>query len=515
MLQIRIGLKRSRAAAILFISALLIASVSEAAVAHPLGNFTINHFAQIEARSDRITIRYVLDMAEIPAFQEMQLIDADGDGNTSGAELDRYLERASRSLGQGLMVTVDGAAMSLVLLSKSISTPPGAGGLPTLRIECSYSGEVRGGSRGTRRVRFENTNYQERLGWREMVVSGASGVAVFDSTAYGSGVSDELRSYPEDLLAAPLDERVAEFSFGGFAPPDSKTLLMRDGRPASQSRDRLAELIAVPEVTWGVALIGLLVAAALGGVHALSPGHGKTVVGAYLVGSRGTARHALFLGLTVTITHTVGVFALGLVTLVASEYILPEKLYPVLSLASGGVVLVIGMSLFIRRIKAAMAGGVRSHHHEHDHAHPHDHGHNHYHAHHHDGMPVHTHGGRAHSHLPPGGDGSGVTWRSLLALGISGGLLPCPSALVVLLSAISLNRVGYGLVLVVAFSVGLAATLTAVGLLFVYAGRLMKGSLGAGRLARALPVVSAFFITCAGLAICYEALLQAGVKLWG
>jgi ABC-type nickel/cobalt efflux system permease component RcnA len=263
--------------------------------------------------------------------------------------------------------------------------------------------------------------------------------------------------------------------------------------------------------------LGLLFAMMLGAVHALSPGHGKTVVGAYLVGSRGTARHAAFLGLTVTITHTAGVFALGLVTLLASQYIVPERIFPFLSLLSGAAVVTIGASLLIRRLRAAL--GQYSHNalHAHDghthahgdysHSHDYDHAAN-------DPTKPHAHDGRVHSHLPPGTDGSPVTWKSLLALGISGGILPCPSALVVLLAAISLHRVGYGLLLVLAFSIGLASVLTTVGLVFVYAKRLLRSSGALGRLSRTLPVASAFVITCAGLLICHEALTQSGINLF-
>ncbi|MEJ7713575.1 MAG: sulfite exporter TauE/SafE family protein [Pyrinomonadaceae bacterium] len=273
----------------------------------------------------------------------------------------------------------------------------------------------------------------------------------------------------------------------------------------------MGELIAVPELTLSLALFGLLVAAALGAAHAFSPGHGKTVVGAYLVGSRGTWQHAAFLGLTVTITHTAGVFALGLVTLFASQYVVPERLFPILSLVSGGIVVVIGLSLFVKRLRLALghAGHEHTHHHHHDHDAMTNHSHEH-----HDHSHVHSHGGSSHSHLPPGADNTPVSWRSLLALGISGGLLPCPSALVVLLSAIALHRVGYGLLLVIAFSIGLAATLTAIGLAFVYAGRLMKRSSAFERfqhLARIVPAASAFVIMCVGILICYEALIQAGV----
>jgi ABC-type nickel/cobalt efflux system permease component RcnA len=514
---------------VLVASSILLAAMAGSALAHPLGNFTINHFSHIEIGSDRIHIRYVLDMAEIPAFRELKLIDTDHDGTPSKEEMAGYLEKVVGQLSSGLSLSVDGSPVPLEIVSSNISTPAGAGGLATLRVECGFSGAVDGGSGRAHHLRFENINHRDLIGWREVVVSPAQGVAIFDSSAFGNGISDELRAYPEDLLAAPLDEATAELSFiKGTAPAGSKPLMTREGRVAQGSRDRFAELISVPSLTPGVALLGLLIAAALGSVHALSPGHGKTVVGAYLVGTRGTARHAAFLGLTVTITHTIGVFALGLITLFASQYIVPERLFPVLNLASGAIVLVIGLSLFTRRLRAALVHQRHDHahhYHGHDHVHHgHDHHHGHSHKHSHDGHDhvhhdhdhshhSHSHGGREHSHLPPGADGSPVTWKGLLALGISGGLLPCPSALVVLLSAISLNRVGYGLVLVIAFSVGLAATLTAVGLLFVYAGRLIKGSRISGRLARTLPVVSALVITCAGLVICYEALVQAGVKL--
>ncbi|HEU4932741.1 MAG TPA: hypothetical protein VFT48_11705, partial [Pyrinomonadaceae bacterium] len=383
----------------------------------------------------------------------------------------------------------------------------GAGGLQTMRLECDLVGVIPSSSfEVVHRLRFEDQNFSDRIGWREAIVSPLAGANVFNSSAYGNSITDELKAYPNDMFAAPLDERAVDLSFTrGAIPAGAQPLLARNGRPAAPTRDRLAELIAVPQLTLGVALFGLLIAVLLGGMHALSPGHGKTVVGAYLVGSRGSARHALFLGLTVTITHTAGVFALGVVTLLASQYVVPEQLFPVLSFLSGAIVVTIGASLLIRRARAAIGW------HSHDHAHT---GHSHdEHDHTSDPRVPHSHGGRSHSHLPPGADGSPVTWRSLLALGISGGILPCPSALVVLLAAISLHRVGYGLLLVLAFSAGLAGVLTIVGLAFVYAGRLLKSTGGLGRLARVLPVLSALVITCAGIAICYQALGQAGLKV--
>jgi ABC-type nickel/cobalt efflux system permease component RcnA len=507
---------------------LILCGCGVAAVAHPLGNFTVNSFARLRVEADGVRVRYVIDMAEIPTFQESQAMDENHDGSVSNDEAARYLERLAPRLIEGVVVTSDGERVPLRLTAKAISLPKGAGGLTTLRIECDFERVVSEGNEvgGAHRLRFEDTNYRERIGWREVVVEPASGVAIFDSTAFGSAVTDELKVYPQDTLAAPLDERVAELSWTrGDVPQGAVALRARDGRPTAESRDRFAELISVKELTPVVALLGLLLAAGLGALHAMSPGHGKTVVGAYLVGSRGTAKHAAFLGLTVTLTHTSSVFALGLLTLFASHYVLPEKLFPFLSFASGAIVLAIGLTLFVRRLRSAFVWSATAGHqqdshdhgdgHVHVHADASGHGHDHSHEHQHGGGTLtHSHGGREHSHLPPGADGSPLTWRSLFALGVSGGLLPCPSALVVMLSAISLGRVGYGLALILAFSVGLAATLTAVGLLFVYASRFVRGRrAGKGRLVKVLPVLSALVIACAGAAICYEALAQAGINL--
>lgn len=476
------------------------ASVADA---HPLGNFSTNHFTRIEVSADQIRLHYVIDMAEIPTFQELQRLNGNGNSVPSKAELDAYAAHVTERYKDGLLLFIDDARVPLRVLETHAKLA-GAGGLQTMRLECDLVGNFPSSSFGVvHRLRFEDQNYSDRIGWREAVVSPLVGTSVFNSSAYGNSISDELKAYPNDMFAAPLDERAMDLSFTrGGIPDGAQPLLVRSGSPVAAPRDRLAELIAVPQLTVGVALFGLLVAVLLGGLHALSPGHGKTVVGAYLVGSRGTARHALFLGLTVTITHTAGVFALGVVTLFASQYVVPEQLFPVLSLLSGAIVVTIGASLLIRRVRAAI--GWHSHDHTHDE-------HDHYHG--SDPRIPHSHGGRFHSHLPPGADGSPVTWRSLLVLGISGGILPCPSALVVLLAAISLHRVGYGLLLVLAFSAGMAGVLTIVGLAFVYAGRLLKSTDGFGRLARVLPVLSALVISCAGIAICYQALDQAGLKI--
>jgi len=485
----------------------IVAACGNKGFAHPLGNFTINHFSKIQVGHGRVQIHGVIDMAEIPTFQELQAIDTNGDGQTSEAELSRFVSLTAAPLAEQMILIVDGERVPLTVVAQKAKLPLGAGGLPTLRIELDLEGRFSANNE-VRSLTFEDRNYSDRIGWREIVVVPTSGLTIFNSTAYASGLSDELRSYPEGLLAAPLDERSAQLSFSsGAVPVDVRPLSTRAGRFAqAPARDRLAELISVPQLTPGLVLAGLLFAMILGAMHALSPGHGKTVVGAYLVGSRGTARHAAFLGLTVTITHTAGVFALGLITLLASEYVVPERLFPILSLLSGGLVAAIGLSLFFRRLRGAVfSSGIAEHDHDHDDGHHHRGS---------DPSLPHSHGGRIHSHLPPGTDGSRVTWKSLLALGISGGILPCPSALVVLLAAISLHRVGYGLLLVFFFSIGLAGVLTAVGLIFVYAKRLLKSAGAFGRLAKVLPIASAFVISCAGIAICYQALSQSGIDLF-
>jgi nickel/cobalt exporter len=489
----------------IFIALLLFAS---AAAAHPLGNFSINQYSRLEVEKTKIKIRQVLDIAEIPTFQLTGEIDTDKNGTLSNEELNAYAERMTPEHLANLSLAVNNQPVQIRAESKNIFLQTGAGNLPTLRIEWNLASDLADLSE-TNQVKFENKNFAERIGWNEIVLNRVGSVSIFDSNAFGSAVTDELKAYPQESLSAPLAERTAQFSFTtNSAPENSRILQNRDGhQTAAVQKDRLAELIAVPAVTPAIAIFGLFLAFGLGAMHAMSPGHGKTVVGAYLVGSRGTAKHAAFLGLTVTITHTLGVFALGLITLFASNYILPEKLMPFLSFVSGLLVLYIGLTMFKTRLFAAFGWEAVGHHghshgesiHSHD-KHDHEHLQSSATA---DGSDkfTHTHDGHTHSHLPP----EQVSWKSLLALGISGGLLPCPSALVLMLSAISLNRIGYGLILTLVFSFGLAATLTSVGLIFLYLGKAFGGSrLAENRIFKALPVASAFVIACVGAVICYN-----------
>jgi ABC-type nickel/cobalt efflux system permease component RcnA len=522
---------------------LVIARAPARAEAHPLGNFTVNQYSRLEVGRDTIRVRYIVDMAEIPAFQERQAMDANDDGQVSDAESAAYLDRQSPALLAGLRLAVNGAPAALRVADQGLSFPEGQGGLLTLRMEFEMEAAVTGAAQPIA-LDYRDGNFAERIGWREIVVRAGDGVMLSDASAPAQDQSDELRSYPQDMLSSPLDVREAHASATIGATPAVSTTAAAP--PAAQPDsagmpDAFANLIATRELTPAAIALALLLALLLGAGHALTPGHGKTIVAAYLVGARGTARHAIFLGVTTTVTHTAGVFALGFVTLWISNYILPEQLYPWLEFISGVLVIGIGVMLFRGRLMALLrrptlrpgsgqatddrpfdtAQGKRPtteahfHDHDHDHDHSHDHGHDHDHDHdhshdhgHHYG---HDHGPHGHTHMPPGADGAPVTWRGLLALGISGGLLPCPSALVVLLSAIALHRVAFGMLLIVAFSVGLAGVLTGIGLLLVYARRLFERFPTDGRLLQALPVASAAFVTLAGLAITAGALVQAGV----
>jgi nickel/cobalt exporter len=531
----RVGLPLRLVAAVAFLATSLI--VPAAASAHPLGNFTVNHYARIEPAADRVRVVYVLDMAEIPAFQEQPRITPDPDA---------YATQRAEALLQNLHLTLNGTATALRLEQRNLTFPPGAGNLPTLRLEATYAADLNGINASTPvDLTFRDDNDPTRIGWREVIARPTPSTNLTGSSVAQQDTTDELRHYPEDLLNSPLNVREARLTFVP-APAATQALEATSRGTATQpllpasgvavldrTRTAFADLANGAELTPSFILFAIGVALVLGMAHALQPGHGKTVVAAYLFGSRGTARHALFLGATVTATHTAGVYALGVVTLFLSQYILPERLYPVLEVASGLLVVAIGIWLFGQRALTALglrhahnatqaddhAYAAPAHRHTHapsDHAHHDhsaDHGHTHAAAHHQPAADhpdadagLHSHGGgQPHSHTMP----ERVTWKSLLALGVSGGLLPCPEALMVLLITIAAHRVLFGLLLIVSFSTGLAAVLVGFGLLLVYArGLFSRVNLSSGLLPRLLPVASALVIVIAGGVITAQALPQ-------
>ena len=527
--------------ALILVFLVCVHAVVPSAKAHPLGNFTINQSVGLHVIREGILIEYILDMAEIPAFQEIAAIDTNGNSQPDSSEKVGYPPDKCAALRPDLELRMNDRALDLSLTSSSVEFPPGVGGLPTLRLTCWFQAPLDSRQEITK-ISFSNNAFPERLGWREIVVT-SDGVSLHGDFV-NTSPSQRLTKYPQDLLSSPLDQRQVYFEIEAgktsAQPPASKAAEPLTSQTTDRS-DAFTRLILLEEINLTTLLAALAISFVWGAMHALTPGHGKTIVGAYLVGSRGTIKHALYLGLTTTITHTAGVFALGLLTLFAARFILPETLYPWLSFLSGLFIVAIGMNLSVGRFKSSGLKtwlsrinpgwssssrveilpehthvGVGAHHHSHmlrpspGHNHPHLHDHHPHkedHGHAHASDRSHA----EHSHLPPGADGSPITWRSLLALGVSGGLLPCPSALVVLLGAIALDRIGFGMVLVLAFSLGLAGVLTAMGVVFVYAGRFFERIPAAGKIIRILPVFSALFISLAGVGIITRALVEMGL----
>jgi nickel/cobalt exporter len=457
---------------VLAVLALVPLAATAGAQAHPLGNFSINHLVEVRISATRVDLHYILDQAEIPTFQER--------GLSSGAVLARKRAEVQRHL----TLTVNGSAAPLQFLpSESLTHPPGQGGLPLTRVELWLAASLHPTPHS---VQVSDQTFPGRIGWKAIVIRPGTGTDV-RSPVPSTDPTDGLRSYPQDMLSSPLDQRTAT-----FAVTAGNGVVTAPGGHASgptthnRSGDGFAGVFADAAAGKGVLLFLLLAAFAWGAIHALSPGHGKTMVAAYLVGTRGTIRHAVGLGATVTITHTIGVFALGVVTLALSQYILPEQLYPWLNLVSGLLVLVIGASVLRARLRAARTRRRhQNHHHHHHHGHDHDHAHD-------------------HTHEPP----ERITWKGIIAMGASAGLLPCPSALVVLLGAIAQHQIALGLLMIVVFSLGLACTLTALGIAVVSAGKLTARLNISSRITMGLPALSALVILIAGVVLTVKAVPQ-------
>lgn len=511
-------LRSWRARSTLALFAVLLAAWPAVLWAHPLGNFTVNRYNRLVIGPTEVRLLYIIDMAEIPTQQEVAVVDRNRDGQMSDEEQTTYLAEMTTRLAANLHLFLNDQHVTWQVAEQTLEFPPGQADLPTLRVSIVLTTALDGLAAATTpwQADYLDDNYADRLGWKEVIVQAQPGVTLVESDAPTQDLSDELRAYPEDLLQEPANQNSAQFQFTLVAQSNS-TVAQPQTAPAptagtvaglTKPTDRFAELITIPTLGPGAILLALVAAFGWGALHALSPGHGKTIVAAYLVGSRGTVKHALFLGLTTTVTHTAGVFALGFVTLFLSRYILPETLYPWLGFLSGLLVVLIGLSLVWGRLRGLL-GWPSTDARGHDHSHAHDHAHDHAHSH---GFLIHDHGdGHTHSHAPPGADGQPVTWRTLLVLGVSGGLLPCPSALVLMLGAIALERVAFGLVLILIFSIGLASVLTAIGVALVYARHLFDHLPEGGRWVRVLPVASAALITVVGIGIAWQALVQTGV----
>jgi ABC-type nickel/cobalt efflux system permease component RcnA len=521
--------------------------------AHPMGNFSISHYAGIFVDSGYIELNYIVDVAEIPTYQEMQ--DSHITAKRDDPLLAAYLAHKAASLADGLHVEVNGQPVRLEVVSRDAIFPAGAGGLPTMKLGFIYRAAIAGVSPASNyTVQYRDNNFPGRAGWKEIIVNPGPGVTLAASSAPRADRSAQLSNYPTDLINSPPQDLEATFSFSiltantassaktkvSVAPPSetasvasspkkesgahsvspiephTATAPSASATPAPPApislranqqatpRSKFTELVSSQNLSFWFLFTAALIAVGLGALHALEPGHGKTIVAAYLVGSRGTSRHAVLLGLIVTAAHTAGVYLLGAVTLYASKYIVPEHLYPWLGVISGVTIAVLACFLLLR----AWTGEDGGHSHE-------------------EGT-FHSHWfsslGKRRSQEPfvadRDQDGNSnslpqtktVSLAQLLTLGVTGGIIPCPAALVVLLSAFSLHRVGLGLFLIVAFSGGLAAVLIGIGLLMVYARQFVTRWKSEGPLLkRWLPLVSATFMLILGLGIAGQALLTTGV----
>ncbi len=369
---------------------------------HPMGNFSISHYAGIRVDQDAVEVQYLIDMAEIPTFQEIQENGIGPQSDHPG--LREYLARKAEALKEGVLLELNGRPLALQTEPRELIFPPGAGGLPTMKLWVVYRAKLDGPvAGGMSYLRFRDGNFPERAGWKEIVAKEGDGVVLVSSSVPDRDRSLQLSNYPTDLLNSPpqvLEARLA-FALAGSsrqadtqaasvpvtpkpASPTARQIGRKTGAQASMGlepirlqanqqptpRNAFTELVATKHLGFGIVVLALAVALGLGALHALEPGHGKTVIAAYLVGSRGTARHALLLGLIVTASHTAGVFLLGAVTLYATRYIVPERLYPWLGLVSGLMIAGLGFSLFLQR----HAGSSQFSSHAHSHEHSHDHG---------------------------------------------------------------------------------------------------------------------------------------------
>ena len=520
---------RVRALAAL-LATLLGALLPATVLAHPLGNFTINHYAGVRVEADRVLLDIVIDQAEIPTFQARFDYDLDGDATLSDEEIDAGRVTACDTLAGSLSLTAADRALDLSLVEAGLSFPLGVGGLATMRQVCTYEAPL-GDAVGAAGVDigFTDGSFAERVGWREIVATG-SGVTLEAVTGdlRPTGVSDRLRTYPEDRIATPLADAslLVRATPGGpilpaldvpdadpvAAPPPGPTAapsaaptaapttpLAPEGTavvvPGGVGAAELPDIFRQTDLTPIVVLLSLAAAAGLGAGHALTPGHGKTLMAAYLVGTRGSARHALGLGAAVSLSHTIGILVLATVVVAAADLVAPDVIVrwaPVVAAVS--IVLIGGWMLVGEIRRRRSTAQPHDHGHGRDHGEGHDHGHDHDHAHPH-----------PHAHAQP----STITWRSLFLLGLAGGLIPSTSALLILLGAIAAGRPAFGLVLVVAFGLGMATVMSGIGLVLVTArDRVDRVQAGASlaRVREAVPLLASVVVLGFGVVLTAQAL---------
>jgi len=502
----------ARAAALAVLAAFVLPAL---VAAHPLGNFTINHYAGLRIEPDRVLLDVVIDQAEIPAFQARQALDTNEDGEVSDDELEAGRVSSCTALAGDLDLSIDGAGIQPSLMAAGLELRPGVGGLSTLRQVCGFEATLADPIAPGTEVAFSDSSYAGRIGWREIVVEGSGvGVTPVEGELRVATVSDRLQAYPPNQLDSALaDERiVVSVAPGGTElPPPALPDATPVQRPAEIPEPASAVSAAVPggvageipalfqtaDLTPFVVLLSLATAVALGAAHALTPGHGKTLMAAYLVGTRGTPVHAIGLGLSVSVSHTIGILALAGLVIGAQGILDPDVLVRAAPVVAGLAIVAIGGWMLVSELRRRAAKPEAAHDHDHDH----DHGHE------HEPAGEHSHGGVRHSHVPTGA--TTITWRSLFVLGLAGGIIPSTSALLILLGAIASGRSAFGIVLVVAFGLGMALVMTGIGLLVVGArGRFDR--VGSGSMFAAvrtwLPLGAACLVLGLGLYLTAQAI---------
>lgn len=489
-------------------SSAALAATAAPAWAHPLGNFTVNTHFGLRVEPAAVAVDAVLDVAEIPTLQAFPDLD-DGE-SLDPADARAYRDRMCPALADAVRLTIDGRPLPLQIVDGAVELVPGSAGLPTTRLACALRTAEPVQTVG-HRVVLTDTLVVQPIGWREVTAVG-DGVRLESSDVPADSVSDVLRDYPADRIDEPLDQRGATVDVvAGTGVVSGRSVVDREAAgptgSAGVGADRLTraftDLVATSRLSVGFGLFAVLIAAGLGALHALAPGHGKALMAAFLVGREGTLRQAALIGLSVTVTHTVGVLVLGValsLTLLAA----PARVYPWLGLASGVLLVGIGGQLLhtARRgghghphvhepVPAAVTAGAASA--PHRHPHPHDH---------------------PHSVQRPEGR------RGLLAVGFAGGLVPSPSALVVLLGGIALGRAWFGVLLVLAYGIGMALALVGAGLLVVRLRDTLRRRAQASRsgwsaapwltgVLQRLPALTAGVVVLVGVALT----VQAGLRI--
>jgi len=473
------------------------AALSAVAGAHPLGNFTANHLSYVSVRHGSVELRYVLDLAEIPTVALERSLAPDG-----RPEASRYRAWATAhaaEIASQLDLRAGGSSVLWSPAITTITTRPGAAGLHTVYFTATYHAEL---PAGTHVLTYEDRTESGRIGWKDVVLAPAT------------EPTHELRAYPSALIGSPRARTslTAAVDAGGRAhlAPDAGNAASAVAGVSAARMNALSDLLtrsgSGPLFLGGV----LLLAIGLGALHALEPGHGKTLLAISLVGARATTSQALILASSLTAAHTAGVLALGAVVLFATRWIVPESVYPWVTLLSGILVAVVGAR--------ALAGEIRRrrpHAHQHAHEHPQAQPHTHDHAH---GMGVTQHhhhfdsdDDEAHARAHAIGGTAPLTFRTAVLAAASGNIAPCPAALVVLLAAISLHRIAFGLTLIVAFSVGLAATLTILGVAVVRGASWLSQRPQFARVSRWAPFASAGVIAVIGAVMVGEGIVAQGI----